>query len=301
MTAKDLFKHFEEFRVIGEVVIPPKRGKRGMRYRFVRFFDVVNMRRLVLHMDNLWLERRKSFSNIPRFQRVVEEMFPMVKADVTRDYGYRKERDDFLPKVNQQVVFEVREKELKRFYPAFIGKYVCCDDNTSDLSKMDVASIMVRITYGIFINEVFKVNINEALFRVRVVEETLSPSTRLVKKPISSALVLDSEFSHDSSSWEDFVGKDDDSEGADEGGSRGIKSVGSEWSEALVNRPTIDMAEDSDVSLSRRIISRKANSNLVVGPLEDNIPGLEKHVVVQALSVVFDDLAKAHSTQLLFF
>lgn len=60
------------------------------------------------------------------------------------------------------------------------------------------------------------------------------------------------------------------------------------------------MAEDSDVSLSRRIISRKANSNLVVGPLEDNIPGLEKHVVVQALSVVFDDLAKAHSTQLPF-
>lgn len=93
---------------------------------------------------------------------------------------------------------------------------------------MDVASIMVRITCGIFINEVFKVNINEALFRVRVVEETLSSSTRLVKKPISSALVLDSEFSHDSSSWEDFVGKDDDSEGTDEGGSRGIKSVGSE-------------------------------------------------------------------------
>lgn len=80
MTAKDLFKHFEEFIVIGEVVIPPKRGKRDMRYRFVRFFDVTNVRRLVLHMDNLWLERRKPFSNIPRFQCVVEEMFPMVKG-----------------------------------------------------------------------------------------------------------------------------------------------------------------------------------------------------------------------------
>lgn len=86
---------------------------------------------------------------------------------------------------------------------------------------------MVRTSYGMLINEVFKVSINDVIFTVRVVEETLGPSTKMVQK--YSPLLLDSEdlLGSKCSSWEEFAGKEDGSEDEDDDGSRGRKSVGS--------------------------------------------------------------------------
>ncbi|KAI5447519.1 hypothetical protein KIW84_015104 [Lathyrus oleraceus] len=169
MRAKDLYKLFEEFGVIDEVIIPRKRDKKGRKYWFIHIFDVSDMRRLMLQLDNLLIEGRKLFANIPRGSSYV---------DITRVPGYRKACVDPLSKSDQQVILDVGNEELKRFERAFVGK--------------DMANFMVRTSCGMLINEMFKVNINGVPFRVRVVEENLGPSTSLVKKFVSSAPVSDS-------------------------------------------------------------------------------------------------------------
>ncbi|KAI5391712.1 hypothetical protein KIW84_076498 [Lathyrus oleraceus] len=60
-----------------------------------------------------------------------------------------------------------------------------------------------------FISEVFKVSINDVVFRVRVVQETLGPSMKMVKK--DSLILLDSKDSSESecSSWEEFAEKEE--------------------------------------------------------------------------------------------
>lgn len=63
---------------------------------------------------------------------------------------------------------------------------------------------MVRTTWGMLINEVFRVKINGVPFRIIIVEETLGLSSRLVKKSDSSVSESDSEYSLDNSSWEYF-------------------------------------------------------------------------------------------------
>lgn len=56
------------------------------------------------------------------------------------------------------------------FYFFHGWKYICCNENTSDLSTLDVTRNMVRTSCGMLINEVFNVSINNSSFKVRVVE-----------------------------------------------------------------------------------------------------------------------------------
>lgn len=58
------------------------------------------------------------------------------------------------------------------FLSSMVGKYICCEESTCDQSRMDVASVMVRTNIGMLINESFNVNINNVLFRIRMVEDT---------------------------------------------------------------------------------------------------------------------------------
>lgn len=53
--AWDLFFEFKELGDIGEVIIPPKRDRRGRRYGFVRFINVEDVKRLATKMDNVIL------------------------------------------------------------------------------------------------------------------------------------------------------------------------------------------------------------------------------------------------------
>lgn len=84
--AKYFYKLFEEFSEIDEVVIPPNRDKRGKKYDFVHFLEVRDERSLVLKLDNLMIEGRKLFANIPRFQRAVEGVF---SSDKVKAMSYR--------------------------------------------------------------------------------------------------------------------------------------------------------------------------------------------------------------------
>lgn len=70
--ARDLLFEFKELGEIDGVVIPQKRDKRGRRYGFVRFWNVEDERMQPIKLDNLVLEGRKLFANLPRFQRQVK-------------------------------------------------------------------------------------------------------------------------------------------------------------------------------------------------------------------------------------
>lgn len=67
--ARDLLFEFKELGDVDEVVIPPRRDKRGSRYGFVRFQNVANEKLMAIKLDSLMLEGRKIFVNISRFQR----------------------------------------------------------------------------------------------------------------------------------------------------------------------------------------------------------------------------------------
>lgn len=53
-----------------------------------------------------------------------------------------------------------------------VGKYIYCEESTCDQSRMDVASVVVKMNVGMSINESFNVNIGNVLFRIRMVEDT---------------------------------------------------------------------------------------------------------------------------------
>ncbi|KAI5434218.1 hypothetical protein KIW84_021184 [Lathyrus oleraceus] len=67
--ARDLHEVFSRFGEVDEVVIPMKKDVRGKRYGFVRFFNVIDSRRLVCKLDNIFVEDVKLQVNIPRFSR----------------------------------------------------------------------------------------------------------------------------------------------------------------------------------------------------------------------------------------
>ncbi|CAK8541027.1 unnamed protein product [Lathyrus sativus] len=78
--AKDLYKVLFDYGAIDEVAILSKKDKRGRKYGFVRFFEVADVRRLMLKMDNLFIEGRKLHADLSRFSRVVERMFSREKG-----------------------------------------------------------------------------------------------------------------------------------------------------------------------------------------------------------------------------
>ncbi|KAI5439123.1 hypothetical protein KIW84_024770 [Lathyrus oleraceus] len=67
--ARDLHEVFSRFGEVDEVVIPMKKDVRGKRYGFVRFFNVIDSRRLACKLDNVFVENVKLQVNIPRFSR----------------------------------------------------------------------------------------------------------------------------------------------------------------------------------------------------------------------------------------
>ncbi|XP_058783455.1 uncharacterized protein LOC131658143 [Vicia villosa] len=67
--ARDLYHEFKDLGDIDEVYIPNKRTLRGKRYGFVRFFNVADEKMLETKLDNLFLDGKKIFANIPKFGR----------------------------------------------------------------------------------------------------------------------------------------------------------------------------------------------------------------------------------------
>lgn len=67
--ARDLLFEMKDLGEVVEVVIPPKQDRKGRRYGFVRFANVVEEKLLAIKLHSLILDGRKMFANLPRFQR----------------------------------------------------------------------------------------------------------------------------------------------------------------------------------------------------------------------------------------
>ncbi|MCI27027.1 RNA-binding protein 25-like, partial [Trifolium medium] len=64
-----MFKVFQKYGNIQEVVIPAKRNKLGRRFGFARFVHVHDEERFGTELDNIIIGRDKIFANLSRFQR----------------------------------------------------------------------------------------------------------------------------------------------------------------------------------------------------------------------------------------
>lgn len=65
--AKDMFDIFTYFGLMDEVIIPPRRDKRGRRYGFVRYRKVRDERMLEVELDNICIRDKKIHANVPKF------------------------------------------------------------------------------------------------------------------------------------------------------------------------------------------------------------------------------------------
>lgn len=107
LRAKDLYEVLNDMGDIDKVIIPPKRDKRGNKYNFVRFFNVRDERSMTTKLDNTFIEGRKLFDNLPRFQRKeIREKFLEAKGKgrevkdnlgvrVAQSRGYRGTSEKF--------------------------------------------------------------------------------------------------------------------------------------------------------------------------------------------------------------
>lgn len=67
--ANDLLYEFKKLGEVEEVVIPPKKDSKGRRYGFTHFLNVKDEKLLATKLDNIILDGRKLFANVPRFNR----------------------------------------------------------------------------------------------------------------------------------------------------------------------------------------------------------------------------------------
>ncbi|CAK8530449.1 unnamed protein product [Lathyrus sativus] len=65
--AKEMFDIFKEYGRVLEVVIPPKRDKRGKRYKFVRLKNVDDEKLMAIKLDSVMIKGRKLYTNVPKF------------------------------------------------------------------------------------------------------------------------------------------------------------------------------------------------------------------------------------------
>lgn len=68
-SVNDLFYELKEYGELEDIVVPPRRDRRGRRYGFSRFQNVKDEKMLSIKLDNIILEGRKLYANLPRFQR----------------------------------------------------------------------------------------------------------------------------------------------------------------------------------------------------------------------------------------
>ncbi|XP_058758209.1 uncharacterized protein LOC131631431 [Vicia villosa] len=70
--AKELYAIFKDYGEIDEVIIPPRRDRRGKKFGFARFFNVTDTKMMAIRLDNIIIGSRKIHTNLPRFSRYYE-------------------------------------------------------------------------------------------------------------------------------------------------------------------------------------------------------------------------------------
>lgn len=66
--SKEMYNNFRGLGNIYEVVIPPKKYRRGKNYGFVRFKSIENIILMAVKLDNIIIEGRKIYANVLGFQ-----------------------------------------------------------------------------------------------------------------------------------------------------------------------------------------------------------------------------------------
>lgn len=88
-----------------EISIPTKRSRRGKRYGFARFLNDRDEKLLETKLDNVFLEGRKIFPNLPKFGRELnfrDRTGPMV-MDVGKGAGSRKHGPIIMKSIRNRV------------------------------------------------------------------------------------------------------------------------------------------------------------------------------------------------------
>lgn len=98
-----MYEVFWKFEDIDEVVIPSTRDIRGQRYGFIRFFEVKDARLLATKLDNIFIENKKLFFNLPRFIK-------KIYSQDLREYNIRKVKIEGNVIVKQEL--DPREKAV---------------------------------------------------------------------------------------------------------------------------------------------------------------------------------------------
>ncbi|KAI5416726.1 hypothetical protein KIW84_041665 [Lathyrus oleraceus] len=122
--AKGLYKLFEEFGEIDEVVIPPKRDKRGRKYKFIRFLEV---------FFSKGKDKAKSYRGGSSFATNQVKLpthnnssgrFSRGRsyADTTHNSSNLYGDFSFSPKPSLQLAFDVAKEEMKMFEKSYVGK-----------------------------------------------------------------------------------------------------------------------------------------------------------------------------------
>lgn len=62
-----MYNIFRDFSDADEVVIPPKKDRRGKRYMFVRFKKVEDVRLTMVKLENIIIEGKKNYANVTIF------------------------------------------------------------------------------------------------------------------------------------------------------------------------------------------------------------------------------------------
>lgn len=86
-----MLEAFLKYGDFEEVVIPSKRDKRGMRFRFARAIDVRDPDRFAIKLDNIIIGSEKIYVNIPRFLRDIRStplVTPTRKNAIYRPHPY---------------------------------------------------------------------------------------------------------------------------------------------------------------------------------------------------------------------
>lgn len=155
---------------LGEVVISPRRDRRGRIFWFARFINVRDVQHLATKLDNLVLEGRKLFANIPRFQRQegvkltkkVHKYVSKIADTVGRMEGSMKQgwfdhrsfkeviqgkALNVIQKVKVPMCYQPEEDEIQRYSKAFTG--VLRDPSMASSIKkifLDEGLFYIRVT-----------------------------------------------------------------------------------------------------------------------------------------------------------
>lgn len=63
--ARDMFDVFSNHVKVKKVVILARRDGKGRRFGFVRFFNVMEVERMAIFLDNIFVEGEKLYMNLP--------------------------------------------------------------------------------------------------------------------------------------------------------------------------------------------------------------------------------------------